>query len=122
MNGKDIPKEFIAQYNQKYFNIPYDINTTELHGNMTNEDYHNEFVKILLKAWTGTPAISYKRFKILININANKFPQTHTCFNVLDINRNYQLASEMYTDLVVLATNGSNFGEVLVGGKKKKKK
>jgi len=120
--GKDIPKEFIAQYNQKYFNVPYDINTTELQGNMTNEDYHNEFVKILVKAWTGTPAISYKRFKITIDINAKKLPQTHTCFNVLDINRDYKLASEMYKELVMLATDGSNFGEVLVGGKKKKKK
>ena len=119
--GNDIPKEFIAQYNQKFYNIPYDINTTALYGIMTNEDYHNEFVKLLLKAWTGTPTITHKEFKLTYNVQANKLPATHTCFNILDINRNYTSTSEMYKELVLLATEGTNFGEVLNGGSKKKK-
>lgn len=114
--GRDISKEFIAQYNQKFFDIPYDIATTRRHESMSNEDYHNEFVKLLLKAWTGSPTIGAKEYKLVFITAANRLPATHTCFNNMDINKLYASVTDLYKDLVVLVTEGSNFGEALTGG------
>jgi hypothetical protein len=125
--GEDISKEFIAQYNEKFYKIPYNLETTANYGKMTNEDYHNEFVKFLLKAWTGTPSlVSNKIYKINyysdVDYRNNSFPASHTCFSTLDIYKNYTTAKDLYNDLVVFVTSGTNFGEALTGGKKKKSK
>ena len=120
--GINISKEFIAQYNNKFFSIPYNLSTTTNYGNMTDEDYHNEFVKLLLKAWSGTPTISNNDYIIQFRTILSRLPATHTCFVTLDFNKTYANANDLYKDLVILSTEGSNFGEALTGGKKKRKK
>jgi hypothetical protein len=121
--GVDMPIEFIAQYNQKFYNIPYNIATTAHYENMTDEDYHNEFVKLLLKAWSGVSTISVdKQYKIhFILASTNLLPKTHTCFVSMEFTKTYLSARELYKDLVILVTEGSNFGEVFAGGGKKKR-
>lgn len=121
-NGRNISKEFIAGYNNKFYNIPYDIETTTLHENMTEEDYHNEFVKLLLKTWTGTPTIGGKDYKLIFDFSKNKLPHTYTCFNNMYIEKPYPTVKEFYDDLVILTTSGTNFGEALIAGGKKKKR
>jgi hypothetical protein len=88
---------------------------------MTNEDYHNEFVKLLVKAWSGASSISNKEFILKFNMNYNKLPTTHTCFVTMDFNKPYNTINELYKDLLKLVFEGSNFGEAF-GGKKKKSK
>lgn len=117
--GKHISKEFIARYNKKFFDIPYNIETTTLHSSMNEEDYHNEFVKLLIKAWTGSPSIGSKQYNIAFYFSGDKLPVTHACFNKMDVENSYASALALYNDLVILATDGSNFGEGFAGGKKK---
>jgi hypothetical protein len=131
-NGKDISKEFISQYNFKFYNIPYpdDISKTTNYGKMTNEDYHNEFVKFLIKAWTGSPSLSsnsiyrvdYNRNTFNNDPNRKPIPTAHTCFNKLHIKRDYgDNAQELYNSLVSFVT-GTNFGEMLIMGGKKRRR
>lgn len=128
-DGKDISKEFISQYNFKFYNVPYPnrVSNTTNYGKMTNEDYHNEFVKYLIKAWTGSPALSSNIIYTVDyspgNFNTAGVPTSHTCFNTLHIHRDYgDNAEELYNDLVRFVT-GTNFGELLImGGKKSRKK
>lgn len=118
--GVNMPREFIAQYNRKFYNIPYNIDTTANYENMTNEDYHNEFVKLLLKAWSGTSAISVdKDYKIHFIATANLLPKTHTCFITMEFSKTYLSAHQLYKDLIILVTEGSNFGQAFAGGGKK---
>lgn len=120
--GVDMPIEFIAQYNRQFYNIPYNIDATVHYENMTDEDYHNEFVKLLLKAWSGVSAIGVdKEYKIHIMASANLLPKTHTCFVSMEFSKTYLSARELYKDLVILVTEGSNFGEAFAGGGKKKR-
>jgi hypothetical protein len=120
--GQNISKKFIASYNKKFFGLPYNELNPENYGNMTDEDYHNEFVKLLLKTWSGSPSIANKNYKIAFQgeTSVNKLPDTHTCFVSLQIYKHYTEATKFYEDLVTLVTEGSNFGEAyFTGGKKK---
>ena len=120
--GKNISTDFIKSYNKKFFDIPIPEKDEDIIyvGNMTQEDYHNEFVKILLKTWSGIPSISTKFYKIHF-IPGDLLPSTHTCFLTMDFRKNYTSPMQLYKDLVILVTEGSNFGELLAGGSKQKK-
>lgn len=121
--GVNISTEFIKSYNKKFYNIPIPEKDEDITyvGNMTREDYHNEFVKILLKTWSGIPTISNKFYKIHF-MPGNLLPSTHTCFLTMDFKKNYKSPMQLYKDLVILVTEGSNFGEVLAGGRGVNKK
>lgn len=114
--GRDIPSDFIKMYNSKFYSVDSD----QLYGTMMKEDYHNEFVKLLLKAWSGSPNINTKGYRVNFPLINNKLPATHTCFNTLDIHKHYKTSAQLYKDLIVLVTDGTNFGEALTGGKKKR--
>ena len=87
---------------------------------LSDEEYHNEFVKILLKTWTGVPYIlSGTEYKLSFENITNRLPTTHTCFNQMDIHRWYNTPIELYNDLITLVKE-TNFGETLAGGKKMK--
>jgi len=120
--GVNISTDFIKSYNKKFYDIPIPEKDEDIIyvGNMTKEDYHNEFVKILLKTWSGFPTISNKYYKIHFMPN-NLLPATHTCFLTMDFKKDYTSPMQLYKDLVILVTEGSNFGELLAGGSKKKK-
>jgi hypothetical protein len=126
-SGKDISKIFISEYNFKFYNIPIpaEIANTQNYGKLTDEDYHNEFVKYLIKAWTGTPSLSsnktYKLDYSSLHV-ANLLPASHTCFNTLHIRKNYENdATKLYDDLVRFVI-GTGFGQALTGGKKRSRK
>lgn len=116
--GRDISSDFIKMYNNKFYNV----DSEQLYGTMLKEDYHNEFVKLLLKAWSGSPNINTQGYKIKFPFINNKLPATHTCFNTMDIHKVYKTSAELYKDLIVLVTDGTNFGEALTGGKKNGKR
>lgn len=113
--GHSISKKFITEYNRKFFKV--DMATNQ--QNMSNEDYHNEFVKLLLKAWSGTQSLLNKDYVVAIYGDQQALPKTHTCFNTIDFYKEYKTAASLYTDLIILVTEGTNFGEVLIGGKRK---
>lgn len=117
--GKNISEKFIQEYNNKFFKIPFD-QPIRLVDSMTKEDYHNEFVKFLLKVWSGVGAIdTVKRYSIkVIEVASNLLPNTHTCFLIMDLFKQYTSARELYNDLVQLIIS-TNFGESLSGGRKK---
>lgn len=111
--GKNISDLFKTKYNETFKPLK------------NNEDYHNEFVRLLLKAWTASPNISIgKEYIIYIDINQeNKtilLPASHTCFSQLDIFKDYTSVKELYDDLVLFILN-TGFGEDLKfgGGSKK---
>jgi hypothetical protein len=132
--GKDISKIFISEYNFKFYNIPIptpaEIANTQNYGKLTDEDYHNEFVKYLIKAWTGSPSLSsnsiykvdYNRNTFNNDPNHKPIPTAYTCFNKLYIKRDYENdAQELYNSLVSFVI-GTNFGQALTGGKSSRKK
>jgi hypothetical protein len=106
--GKNMPEEFKTVLKNK-FNFE----------NLSDEEYHYEFVKLLLKTWTGVSYINNSTvYKIgFVQLPRSRgLPVTHTCFNELVITRRYSNAEDLYKDLRYLVTEGTNFGEVLAGG------
>lgn len=120
--GRDISPLFIKTYNHKFYNIPIPEDDKDItyYGNMKPEDYHNEFVKILLKTWGGAPTISSSNYKVIFYAN-NLLPKTQTCFLELRLQKPYKSPMELYNDLVMLVV-GTNFGESLSGGSTKNKR
>lgn len=114
--GEDISRTFVESYNKKFYNV----NTSDNYGNMTDEDYHNEFVKLFLKAWSGSPSISKKGYTVHFQLSKKNLPTAYSCFNNLYINKQYDTTAQLYKDLVIFATEGTNFGEAFTGGKNKK--
>lgn len=106
--GNDISKEFITFYNSR---------NPQRREKMTDEDYHNEFVKMLLKTWSGIDTITNINYKIYIELQENKPPTAQFGFISLKLNKTYKSASELYSDLVTLVTESSQ-----AGGKKKRRK
>ena len=107
--GLDMPADFKEALKTRF----------NLEG-LTDEEYHHEFVKILLKTWTGVPYVmSGTLYKVFFGNVSNRLPTTHTCFNQMDIHRMYRSPMELYNDLLALIIE-TNFGEALAGGKKMK--
>jgi small subunit ribosomal protein S28e len=74
---------------------------------MTNEEYQNEFLKLLLKSWSGVPSINQGTiYKIHFNITGNGLPSSYTCFNYLTLNKTYTNPLDLYNDLVTFVTEG----------------
>ena len=126
-NGRGLSREFVRAYNYKFFGMPVPSDeNAPVELQMTREEYHNEFVKYLLKTWSGYTNINVNNTYIIDFIQRpdgtfrDRLPQAHTCFSTLDINKEYRSTQELYIDLVKLVIN-TGFGEILSGGKKMKK-
>ena len=106
--GNNMPADFKSLLQNK-FNF----------DNLSDEEYHYVFVKLLLKSWTGVSYINNSAiYKVGFDIPSSRpgLPTTHTCFNELVFSRRYNNAEDLYKDLRFLVTEGTNFGEVLAGG------
>lgn len=126
-DSKGLSREFVRAYNYKFFDLPVPSDeNAPVDMMMSREEYHNEFVKYLLKTWSGYTNINVNNTYIIDFIKRpdgtfrDRLPQTHTCFSTLDINKDYRSTQELYDDLVKLVIN-TGFGETLNGGKKMKK-
>jgi hypothetical protein len=92
--------------------------------NMTNEDYHNEFVKFLLKFWSASPNIANTTYTMSFQseragAGPNDLIIAGTCFLKLSPLRIYTDEKDLYEDLVKSVIH-TRFGEML-GGKNKNK-
>jgi hypothetical protein len=122
--GRNISKNFVNQFNHRYYKTPLEDNldNVKFAPDMTAEDYHNKFIELLLKSWTGRSSTTLQEpIKIHFNTSKGGYPSTYICFNTMTINKEYNSVFEVYEDLVILVTQGTNFGETLAGGAKKKK-
>lgn len=87
-----------------------------------------EFFKKLMKFWTGLPnvpsSVTHGRPLVIHTINApgtqRRLPQSHTCFNTIDIPSNIQNKADLYNRLLLAVYEG-NQGIALAGGKRSKK-
>jgi hypothetical protein len=92
------------------------------HDNMTPEDYHNEFVKYLLKFWSGSPNISDSTYGVdyyYENTNKKKITSA-TCFITMHIYDKYSNDGDLYKDLAN-AIMHTGFGEMLGGSSGKRR-
>jgi len=126
-DGKRLSREFVRAYNYKFFGMPVPSDeNAPVEMRMSREEYHIEFVKYLLKTWSGYTNINVNNKYTIDFIKRpdgtfrDRLPQTHTCFSTLDINKEYGSTQDLYNDLVKLVIN-TGFGETLNGGKKMKK-
>ena len=92
---------------------------------MTNEDYHNEFVKYLLKFWSASPNIGTSIYTMSYQSEKqNAIPTDYiiaaTCFLRINTIKIYTTKKDLYEDLVKSIIH-TGFGEML-GGKKKSRK
>ena len=94
--------------------------------NMTDEDYHNEFVKYLLKFWAASPNIGNSTYTMSYQsekttATATDYVKASTCFLTINAIKIYTTVQELYEDLAKSIIH-TGFGETLVGGTKKSKK
>jgi len=89
----------------------------------SSDNDHISFVKKLLQFWTGLnyfkPEISYT-IKIYDNINTNSLPESHTCFNRIDIPM-YQDEKTFWNKLKEAVESSFNTFQFAGGAKKVKK-
>jgi hypothetical protein len=104
----------------KYENTPV---LSGYHDNMTPEDYHNEFVKYLLKFWSGSPNISDSFYAVdyYFEDTNRKRISAATCFMTIHIFDKYSNDSDLYKALAN-AIMHTGFGEMLGGSSAKNKK
>jgi hypothetical protein len=127
-SNKKITK--IVTTSDKHIIIPRDVKATYTYipvssgnqKNMTNEDYHNEFVKFLLKFWSASPNIANTTYTMSFqseraNAGPNDLIIAGTCFLKLSPLRIYTDEKDLYEDLVKSVIH-TRFGEML-GGKQK---
>jgi hypothetical protein len=102
--GENIPHIFISAYNERFGT-----------DTLTNEEYHNEFIKYLLKFWSGAPNIANLKYNVFFNNDAPSmnFLTALTCFTQLSIYKNYTTVNELYTDIANTLIQTA-FGETLL--------